>query len=75
MGRTEYIGETIEVYQGENNERVYCGYVGEAFCSLAYCLRRFNMLFGVTEDGGVRRRANLRKAWMTKTITVRFGYP
>lgn len=40
MGQTEYIGETIEVYQGENNERVYCGYVGEAFCSLAYCLRR-----------------------------------
>lgn len=40
MGRTEYIGETIEVYQGENNERVYCGHVDEAFCSLAYCLRR-----------------------------------
>ena len=31
MGRTEYIGETIEVYQGENNERVYCGHVDEAF--------------------------------------------
>lgn len=57
MGQTEYIGETIEVYQGENNERVYCGHVGKAFCSLAYYFQRgFNMLCGVTVGEYIRRR-------------------
>ncbi len=76
MGWTECIGEAIEYIEANiMNELTVDAIAKHVALSPYYFQRGFNMLCGVTVGEYIRRRANLRKAWMTKTITVRFGYP